>query len=325
MEIDERGDPLKAITALATVVFLATGCGRHALVTIPETCSLPVGILEGALAVEPEGLEPERIEELVDGLAGEVSRIRPPEGSSSADLSALNARFFGPEGFRAIHDLSGPESVSVASVVEKRQGTCMGLAVVYLAMAEELRLDAHAVSTPDHLFIRVDLGDDVLNVELLEKGRHIDDDLYRRRHKIDPASIEAGVFMRDLTPGEVIAHLLSNQAVVLSKEGKLVEALARYDAALERAPQLVAAYYNRGLQLMRTGRLEEALRDFDRAIQLHPGDAEAFNNRGLTKVKLDDLEGARADFERALELEPGMREARENLSSLARLGRRSPE
>ena len=64
----------------------------------------------------------------------------------------------------------------------------------------------------------------------------------------------------------VIAHLLPNQAVALSKQGKLDEALARYDAAPELTPQLVAAWHNRRIDLMTAGRVRDALAGFDRAI-----------------------------------------------------------
>ena len=175
---------------------------------------------------------------------------------------------------------------------------------------------SHGVATPDHLFIRVHLEDAVHNVELLEGGNEIEDDTYRRRHRVDPASIEAGVFMRELTDAEVIAHLLSNQGVALSRQGNLDEAIARYDAALELHPTLVAAHYNRGLDLMNAGRLQKALASFDAAIDLHAADAQAHNNRRLAKLKMGDREGARADFTRALELEPALKEAEENLRRL---------
>ena len=192
----------------------------------------------------------------------------------------------------------------------------MGLAIVYLALAQRLGLDAHAVATPVHLFIKVKLDGHARNVELLEAGREIDDDTYRRRYKIDEASITSGVFMRELTNAEVIAHLLSNQAIALSRQGRLEDALTRYDAALELAPQLVAAWYNRGIDLMSAGRLQHALASFNRAIDLYPSDAQAHNNRGLAKLKLGDVEGARTDFERALAIEPSLTEADENLRHL---------
>ena len=272
-----------------------------------------------ALATEPSPLPREITRSYLRSLDEEADTIRRQlrrRITSEQTFAALNLQFFGPAGFTASSDLSGPEGVSVAAALDSRRGTCVGLAIVYLALAQRLGLDAHAVATPDHLFVRVHLGNTVRNVELTEFGREVDDDTYRRRYKIEEASIAAGVFMRKLSNAEVIAHLLSNQAVALGKQGKLDDALARYDAALTLAPQLVAVWYNRGLDLLNAGRLQEALEDFSRAIELYPSDAQAHNNRGLTKLKLGDREGAEADVTRALELQPGMKEAQQNLKRL---------
>jgi Flp pilus assembly protein TadD len=172
------------------------------------------------------------------------------------------------------------------------------------------------VATPTHLFIRVATEAGPRNVELLEDGREIEDDTYRRRHRIHESSMQRGVFMRDLADEEVVAHLLSNQGIALARKGDLDAALARYALALKRAPLLVAAWYNQGLDLMNAGRVEEALASFDRAIELHPNDAEAHNNRGIAKARTGDVKGARSDFRRALQIEPGMKEAEENLERL---------
>jgi regulator of sirC expression with transglutaminase-like and TPR domain len=275
--------------------------------------------VRAALAVEISPLLRGQISFYTRRLQEEALAVRetPPRGAADvAIMAALNEHFFGPAGFAASSDLSGPGGDSVAAVLESRRGTCVGLAIVYLALAQRLGLEAHAVATPVHVFIRVHLGNTVHNVELTESGREIEDDTYRRRYRIDEASISAGVFMRGLSNAEVIAHLLSNQAVALGKQRRLDDALARYDAALTLAPQLVAAWYNRGLDLMSAGRLQEALADFSRAIELYPSDAQAHNNRGLAKMRFGNREGARADFTRALELQPGMREAQENLKRL---------
>jgi len=272
-----------------------------------------------ALAAEVSPLSRSAIRSYVHRLEEEAAAIRtttPTAASPGEVFSALGQHFFGPGGFSSSSNLSGPEGVSVVAVLDSRRGTCVGLAIVYLALAQRLGLEAHAVATPVHLFIRVRLGDAVRNVELTESGREIEDDAYRRRYKTDETGIASGVFMRELSNSELIAHLLSNQAVALSRQGSLNDALARYDAALALAPQLVAAWYNRGLDLMNAGRLQEALASFDRGIELYSSDAQAHNNRGLTKVKLGDRQGAEADFRRALEIEPGLREAQENLERL---------
>ncbi|MGH9869721.1 MAG: tetratricopeptide repeat protein [Candidatus Polarisedimenticolia bacterium] len=231
-------------------------------------------------------------------------------------LDALNAHFFGASGFTPLSDSTTPEGSSLAAVLANRRGTCVGLAIVYLSMARQLGLDAHAVATPVHVFIRVRLPDRVRNVDVMEGGTELDDDIYRRRHRIDQAAIDAGVFMRDLNDDEVIAHLLSNQGVALSKQGMTKEALGRYKKALRLHPQLVAAWYNQGIDLMKLGKLEKALASFDTAIRLYPADAQAHNNRGLVHARLGNLEQAQADFKLALRLQPDLYEAERNLRIL---------
>jgi len=305
----------------STCLLLAAGslllsCARQTPSSAGNALPAP-DILTSALQVETTQLPAADVDRLVAEVNAEVAVIRPASSASPAQLlAALNRHFFDPGGFAALQDLTTVENTSVAAVLENRRGTCLGLAIVYLAMAERLGLSAHAVPTPVHLFIRVQLEDGSRNVELLEEGRELPDDIYRRRNRIAESSIERGVFLRDLTNDEVIAHLLSNQAIALSRDGHLADALARYDRAIAMAPQLVVAWYNRGIDLMNAGRLEKAVASFDSAIDLHPNDAQAYNNRGITKARLGDMDGARADWQRALELEPEMKEAYENLRKL---------
>ena len=285
------------------------------LMTAPSTMATAgttatVGLLTGALRFE-DGLSRGKRGRLLAAFEREAATLYP-----DPTLGALNVHFFGQTGFAAIPDASAPEGSSVAATLQSRRSTCVGLAIVYLAFAERVGLEARAVATPVHLFIRVRLPDGIRNVELMEGGIHLDDDIYRRRYRIDPAAIEAGVFMQDLTTDEVLAHLLSNQGVALSRQGKPRAALRRYRKALDLAPDLVAAWYNQGIDLMKQGHLKKALASFDRAIAIYPADGPARNNRGLVRAQLGDIEGARADFERALQLEPGMREAEENLKRL---------
>jgi regulator of sirC expression with transglutaminase-like and TPR domain len=245
-----------------------------------------------------------------------VEVLNSEAASIDRTVDALNAHFFGPSGFAASADSAAPEGSSIDSVLANRRGTCVGLAIVYLAMAQRLGLDAHAVATPVHLFVRVRQPDGVRNVEMMEGGIHLDDEIYARRYQIDSGAIETGVFMRDLTDEETIAHLLSNQGVAFSRQGKMRKALQRYRRALKLHPALVAAWYNYGIDLMNQGRLKKALAVFDRSITLYSADAQAHNNRGLVKVKLGDIAGARADFRMALQIEPSLAEADANLRRL---------
>ncbi len=61
-----------------------------------------------------------------------------------------------------------------------------------------------------------------------------------------------------------------------------------------------ATYVNRGIILNREGRLDEALADFDRALEKDAELAEAFLNRGNTYFLMRQYDDAIADYETSL-------------------------
>jgi len=274
-------------------------------------------LVSSALQVElipVSGKQRGQLVRVIEALARAIRVGLPKRPTAKVTFDALQRRFFTEQGFSASNDPFSPEATSIAATLQNRRGTCVGLAIIYVALAQRLGLDAKAVATPVHIFVRVRVEGRPRNVELLEGGEGLTDDTYRRRYSIDDASISAGAFMAELSNAELIAHLQSNQAVALSKQGKLDAAIALYDEALRLHPKLVAAWYNRGIDQMNSGLVRDALQSFNRAIELYPSDAQAHNNRGLAKVKLGDTDGARVDFTRALELQPDLLEAQENLN-----------
>ena len=89
--------------------------------------------------------------------------------------------------------------------------------------------------------------------------------------------------------------------------GKLEEAVADYDRAVEINPRYSEAYNNRGAVRFTEGKLEEAIADFDRAIESNPRNAEAFMNRGLARLLQGRTEEAERDFKQCLKLDAGLK------------------
>ena len=63
--------------------------------------------------------------------------------------------------------------------------------------------------------------------------------------------------------------------------GRLEEATASYDKALEIKPDLHEAWYNRGVALRNLGRVEEAIASYDKALEIKPDLHEAWYNRSI--------------------------------------------
>ena len=94
--------------------------------------------------------------------------------------------------------------------------------------------------------------------------------------------------------------------VGLYEEGRLEEAIAEYDQAIELDPQYALAYTNRGNAYAGLGQLQRAIQDFDEAIRLDPQDAGAYSNRGGAYVDLGQPQRAIEDLDEAIQLDPNL-------------------
>jgi tetratricopeptide (TPR) repeat protein len=82
-----------------------------------------------------------------------------------------------------------------------------------------------------------------------------------------------------------------------------------YDAALAADPQLVDAWYARGLLSFAAGQPAAAIADLDAALRLSPRAANAYYARGLAWSASGDVARAIEDYTKALALKPDYPEA----------------
>ena len=86
--------------------------------------------------------------------------------------------------------------------------------------------------------------------------------------------------------------------------GRLEAALEAYGRALDRAPGLRAARFNRGITHALAERPDAALADFEALVERDAGDVDAQLNAGLARQALGELEAAEADYRAVLERAP---------------------
>lgn len=112
-----------------------------------------------------------------------------------------------------------------------------------------------------------------------------------------------------VTPGEADF----NQGNAWFAEGKLVEAAAAYQRAIEKEPQEPIYYYNLGIVYTRLERYEEAIGIFQKMLEIQPQSYLAHKNLGELYGLLKDYQQALPYFEKAVELSPEDPEAFYNL------------
>ena len=74
-------------------------------------------------------------------------------------------------------------------------------------------------------------------------------------------------------------------------------------------PDKHEAWYNRGIALKDLGRLEEAIASCDKALEIKPDNDQAWVNRGFALKNLGRLEEAIASYEQAVKIKPDYHQA----------------
>ncbi|CAK9112660.1 Mitochondrial import receptor subunit tom70 (72 kDa mitochondrial outer membrane protein) (Mitochondrial import receptor for the ADP/ATP carrier) (Mitochondrial precursor proteins import receptor) (Translocase of outer membrane tom70) [Durusdinium trenchii] len=101
---------------------------------------------------------------------------------------------------------------------------------------------------------------------------------------------------------DIEVRVRCNRGNSLARQGKLQEALADYNRAIELVPNAPDPHLNRGAVYESLGRLEDALKDYDVVLQDDPGDPAAWNNRGNALLGLQRFEEAKDSFQQALDI-----------------------
>lgn len=105
--------------------------------------------------------------------------------------------------------------------------------------------------------------------------------------------------------------------IALADAGRVREAVAVFEAILQKSPNNAVALQNMGIALLKTGDAAGALDRFHRALEINEKLPRALNAMGVAQARLKDPDGAIASWRRAAELDPKQFDALLNLGVLA--------
>lgn len=105
------------------------------------------------------------------------------------------------------------------------------------------------------------------------------------------------------------AARLLEEGMLLEQDGKMEDALQRYDSAILLVPELARAHFNRGNILLDRGDAAQALEAFAKAVEYKPDSAAAYYNMGNAHVLAGDAKAAVGRYRKAIELKPDFADA----------------
>ncbi|MBI4398455.1 MAG: tetratricopeptide repeat protein [Candidatus Omnitrophica bacterium] len=136
------------------------------------------------------------------------------------------------------------ENSFLVPVLEKKQGNCLGLTSVYLALAEELKLPLYPVVVPYHIFPRYDDGNVRINIETTAYGANLSDEFYAKISRISKQAIRNGAYLKTLSAKDFFSSYFLALGSIYAGKGLYKKAQTAFQDALRLSPRLALAYSN---------------------------------------------------------------------------------
>ena len=259
-------------------------------------------------------------------------------------VNTINEFLFDELGFTYVQT-GNLEDLYLNKVIDARKGNCIGLSILYLSIAERLKLPLFGVNVPEHIFIRYDDGEQRINIEMGHSGMSLSDTFYVTHsiERFDKKSVDSGCFLMNLNKKEVISDVFLNRSkirreggnhrgalddcnkaillnsrnpgaycnrgVIFEKMEMISEAIEDYSLAISLNHKYASAYYNRGSIFGVKGEYGKAIEDFGEAISINPVFTLSYFNRAIALKKMGEIEKAIQDYNKVIDIDPSHAQA----------------
>lgn len=197
-----------------------------------------------------------------DALAAEVAaRVASDRAPEAADVDAV---LFGVHGFRGNSEhYQDPRNSYLDQVLRRRVGIPITLAVVYVAVARRVGIDAEGIGFPGHFLVRVKEAGAPAYLDAFSRGQRLDEQALAARLSVLSGG-RAELHERHLAPvrsRQILSRMLANLRSVHAQARAHAPLLEAIEWALLTTPEDASLRRERGLVYYAVGHLPAARRD----------------------------------------------------------------
>jgi tetratricopeptide (TPR) repeat protein len=230
-------------------------------------------------------------------------------------IPLINQYLFQELGFKPITHANDPNDLFLHSVMDRRQGYCLSLSILYLSIAERLGLDVYGVVVPGHFFVRYEKGRIRFNIETTSNGVSAPDSHYITKFNV-PDPTYNSIYMRNLTKRQTIGCFFNNLGNVYNETGDIKTAQLALERAVAINPTLSESRANLGNIYLQKGRAQDAVQQYQAALQVNPSDPKTHNNLGNAYLAIKQVNAAASAYRQALQFDPNFVDGYRNLALL---------
>jgi len=251
----------------------------------------------------------------LDEMAVEIQK-RLRRGRLALDHHAIpiiNQYLFDELGFNTVSEANDPNDLFLHSVLDKKQGYCLSLSILYLSLGERLGIPMYGVVVPGHFFVRYDDGRTRWNIETTHAGTGMSDGHYVEKFNV-PTGNKNTIYLKNLDKIQTLGCLFNNLGNTYADLGETDSALATLQLAVEINPALAESRANLGNIYLKMDLIDEAITEYHNALRVNPADPKTHSNLGNAYVRKGWLREAIAEYSDALQLDPEFVDAHKNLA-----------
>ena len=201
-------------------------------------------------------------------------------------LHALNQFFFSDLGFAGnVNNYYDPDNSYLSEVLRTRRGIPLTLGLLWMELAQGLRLKAHGVGFPGHFMVKVNLPKGQVVIDPFTGHSLSREALSERLEPFQPrqlqgvladdADVPLGLYLQTAAPRDIVARMLRNLKEIHRSQQDWGRLIAVQDRLIVLLPESWAEYRDRGQAYATQGHTAQALTDLE--TYLHHAAFEALD------------------------------------------------
>ena len=263
----------------------------NALVQESPDSSETIPLLEAAVCIAQDAYPDLDVQQVLDDVDQLQLRLKQRALDASEPvqlLNAVNQFFYNELGFGGnLNNYYDPDNSYLNAVLRTRRGIPISLAVLWMELAQALRLRAHGVSFPGHFLIKILLpqGQVILDpvtgrsLSREELSERLEPYLNSRNAEegvpmVDGSDRDLASFLRSATSRQILVRMLRNLKEIHRSEGdwqRLIDVQCRLIALL---PDAWTEWRDRGFAHVERGHMQEAIDDLETYLTHADGSAD---------------------------------------------------
>jgi regulator of sirC expression with transglutaminase-like and TPR domain len=239
---------------------------------------------------------------VLDSTGDGLARSLGDKQKSSAAVDAIISTVYATWGIEFDNRDMAPEALLPHFVYKTKKGSCLGVSLVILMLAEKVKCPVYGVILPEHFFCRYDDGTTRFNIEPNKSGVNHPDDYYKSRYPVAPRPWYN--IRRNLSKREAIGMLCYNAGAICLNLERNDAAIFYCRQAVRRLNGFPEAEGNCALAYAQKGDLDSSLALFKELFSSHPDFVNCAANYGAVLMAAKRFKTAQEVFRNGLEFYP---------------------